>query len=335
MTIASKLRLALLAPLIAVMSLFATAMLANAQEKVTIQIDGAAVPYYLPLYVAQKEGYFKEQGLDVEFLYANAADILNNVAAGNVQFGFPNGDAVISARANGIPVKVVHSTYQRGIGAVLFKNSSGIKTPADLVGKKVAVTSYGSPNYIQLQVMMSQAGKSIDDVKVEVVGTGAILDALKSDQVDAIVFSMLRYYALKAEGIDVGMIASDDFLPSHGNVLVTSDAYLASNAAQVKGFVAALDKALKHIIDGDVEKEVQMAIKDYAPTFAPQEKVVTEIIKEVFIKTLWQSEDTAKNGFGYGNIAGWQKTIDVAAEYKAIPAPFPAADLVVEKPSGL
>lgn len=329
------LRAAALAVPLMLLAFAAATVAARADEKVTIQIDGAAVPYYLPLYVAQKEGYFKEQGLEVEFLYANAADILNNVAAGNVQFGFPNGDAVISARANGIPVKVVHSTYQRGIGAVLFKSASGIKSPADLAGKKVAVTSYGSPNYIQLQVMMSQAGKSIDDVKVEIVGTGAILDALKSDQVDAIVFSMLRYYALKAEGVDVGMIASDDFLPSHGNVLVTSDSYLASNPQQVKGFIAALDKALKHVVEGDVEKEVKMAIADYAPTFAPQEKLVTEIIKEVFIKTLWQSEDTKANGFGYGKIAGWQKTIDVAAEYKAIPEAFPAADLVVEKPSEL
>ncbi|MDS1137606.1 ABC transporter substrate-binding protein [Nitratireductor indicus] len=308
---------------------------ATAQEKVTIQIDGAAVPYYLPMYVADHYGYFKEEGLEVEFLYANAADILNNIAAGNVQFGFPNGDAVISARANGLPVKVVHSTYQRGIGAVLFKQASGIKTPADLAGKKVAVTSYGSPNYIQLQVMMSQAGKSVEDANVEIVGTGAILDALKSDQVDAIVFSMLRYYALKAEGVDVGMIPSDDYLPSHGNVLVTSENYLAANPKVVKGFIAALDKALKHIVDGDVAQEVSMVIDTYTPTFAPQKDIVTEIINEVFVKTLWQSDDTKANGFGYGNIASWQKTIDVAKEYEAIPDSFDAADMVVEKPADL
>lgn len=318
--------------LVAIMAVAATAARA---EKVTIQIDGAAVPYYLPLFVADKYGYFKEQGLEVEFLYANASDILNNIAAGNVQFGFPNGDSVISARANGLPVKVVHSTYQRGIGATLFKKSSGIKTPADLVGKKVAVTSYGSPNYIQLQVMMSQIGKKIEDINVQIVGTGAIIDALKSDQVDAVTFSALRYYALKNDGVDVGMIASDDFMPSHGNVLVTSDAYLASNKAQVKGFITALDKALKHIIDGDPAKEVAMVIKDYTPTFAGQEKLVTEIINEVFIKTLWQSPDTEKNGFGYGNLADWQKNIDIAVQYKVIPTTFDAKDMVVEKPADL
>lgn len=304
-------------------------------EKVTIQIDGAAVPYYLPMYVADHYGYFEEQGLEVEFLYANAADILNNIAVGNVQFGFPNGDGVIAAKANGLPIKVVHTTYQNGIGATIFKASSGITAPADLVGKKVAVTSYGSPNYIQLQVMMAQAGKSVDDVTVEIVGTGAILDALKADQVDAIVFSMLRYYALQAEGIDVGMLRSDDYLPSKGNVLVVSDDYLSSNGPAVAGFIAALNKGIEHIANGNVEDEVKMSVADYTPTFAGQEALVSEIISEVFLKSLWQSDDTASHELGYGNLASWQATIDTAAEYEVIPQGFDAADLVVELPSSI
>jgi NitT/TauT family transport system substrate-binding protein len=323
------------ASVIAFSGLALAAVHAQELKPVVIQIDGAAVPYYLPLYVADHYGYFKEQGLQVEFLYANAADILTNVAAGNVQFGFPNGDAVIAARANGLPIKVVHTTYQQGIGATLFKTSSGIAKPEDLVGKTVAVTSYGSPNYIQLQVMLAQAGKSIDDVTVEVVGTGAILDALKADQVDAIVFSMLRYYALKAEGVDVGMIRSDDFLPSKGNVLVTSEAYLGDNGAEIAGVIAALDKGIQHIVDGNVSDEVTMAITNYAPTFAGQEALVSEIISEVFVKTLWQSEDTAAHELGYGNLASWQTTIDTSAQYQVIPQSFSAGELVVELPSSI
>lgn len=316
----------------------ATAMTpASAQDTtaVTIQIDGAAVPYYLPLFVADHYGYFEEAGLDVDFLYANAADIMTNVAVGNVQFGFPNGDAVIAARANDLPVKVIHTTYQNGIGAVMFKKSSGIETPADLAGKKVAVTSYGSPNYIQLQVMMGQAGKSIDDVNVEVVGTGAIVEALASDQVDAIAFSMLRYYNLKADGVDVGMIRADDYLPSKGNVLVASEDYIASNPAEVAGFISALNKGIKHIADGDVRAEIDMAVAEYAPTFAGQEELVTEIITEVFLKSLWQSADTEAYELGYGNLASWQTTIDTALEYDVIPVGFDASELVIELPSSI
>ncbi|MEG2017443.1 MAG: ABC transporter substrate-binding protein, partial [Clostridium sp.] len=39
-------------------------------KKVSIQIDGAAVPYYAPLYLAQEKGFFAEEGLEVEFFYA-------------------------------------------------------------------------------------------------------------------------------------------------------------------------------------------------------------------------------------------------------------------------
>ncbi len=84
-----------------------------------------------------------------------------------------------------------------------------------------------------------------------------------------------------------------------------------------------------------VMPEVALVIEKYTPTFAPQKQVVTEIINEVFVKTLWQSEDTKANGFGYGNIADWQKTIDTAVQYKAIPEKIEAADFVVEKPAGL
>ena len=92
-------------------------------RKVSIQIDGAAVPYYAPLYLAQEKEYFTEQGLDVEFYYSAGADIVKNVGVGNVEFGFPNTDSVIVGRGAGIPVKVVHTTYQHELGATIFKPS--------------------------------------------------------------------------------------------------------------------------------------------------------------------------------------------------------------------
>ncbi len=303
---------------------------AQAADKVTIQIDGAAVPYYAPLYVAVANGQFARHGLDVQFVYANAADIVKNVAAGNVEFGFPNGDAVVAARANGVPVKVIHTTYQRGIGAVLFKKSSGITGPASLKGRNLAVTSYGSPNYIQLQVMLKSAGLGLDDVHVEIVGTGAITDALKGGQVDAIVFSELRAYTLKADGVDVGVIRADDYLPSHGNVVVAGEGWLAGHRAQAKAFDQALDEALAWIIAGHAAEAVALSVDKFAPTMKGQEALVTQVLNDVFIPTVWQGPATAQNGLGYGDLASWQKTIDVQADYHVIPQAFKAGDLVIQ-----
>lgn len=297
--------------------------------KVTIQIDGAAVPYYAPLYVAKEKGYFADQGLDVDFLYASAADIVKNVAVGNVQFGFPNADSVIMARAQGLPVKVVHTTYQHGLGATIFVDGKGIDKPADLKGKKVAVTSLGSPNYIQLQVLLKKNNLSLNDVNVEVVGTGAIVQALADGKVDAIVFSMLRTIELQAQGVKAREFRSDDFLPSFGNVLITSDQLLKEQPDTVKRFITGLNKGIEDIVKGDPRAAVDLAVNKYAPTFKGKEEVVTRIIKEVFIPYLWQSDYTKQHGLGAADLDRWQKAIDVLAEYKVIDKAISAKDFVV------
>ncbi|MHB8185717.1 MAG: ABC transporter substrate-binding protein [Dermatophilaceae bacterium] len=297
---------------------------------VTLQIDGAAVPYYAPLYSAVDQGFFAKHNLHVTFAYAAGSDILQNVAAGNVAFGFPNGDSVITAAGNGVPVKVVHTTYQQGIGALMFnKDTSGIKSPADLKGKKIAVTDLGSPNYIQLQAMLASAKLSLSDLTVSTIGSGAIVQALQSGQVDAILFSRLRYYALQTAGFPVGEILSDKYLPSFGNVVVTSPDYLKNNPDVVKGFTEGLDEGIKYVTD-NTSTAVSAAITKYASTFVGQDAALTKVVTDVYVADLWHSADTKKYGVGYGDLKRWQAAIDEQAKYKLIPASFESKTLVVE-----
>ena len=298
---------------------------------VSIQIDGSAVPYYAPLYMAKEKGYFEEEGLNVEFYYAAAADIVKNVAAGNVEFGFPNADAVVTAKSQGIPVKVVHTTYQAGLGSIIFGSDSGIKTPADLKGKKVAVTSLGSANYFQLQAALKSEGLSINDVQVEIVGTGAILNALTEKQVDAIVFSKLRTIELNNSGYAASEIECDKFFPSFGNVLVSSDKLINEKPEVVKGFSKALTKGIEYVMDGHVEEAVDFSIKEYAPTFAEKRDVVVQILNKVFIETLWQSDYTKTNGIGASNAEKWQKLIDNSVNYGTIEKGLKAEELLYTK----
>lgn len=303
---------------------------AFAVDKVIFQIDGGAVPFYSPLYAGVENGFFEEQDIEVEFIYAGASDILTNIAAGNVQFGFPNGDAVIAAVGSGLPVKVVHTTYQRGIGALLAKSQSGIETYADLKGKTVAVTSLGSPNYLQLQVGLKKAGLALEDVKVEIVAGGAIVQALQSDTVDAIIFSELRKYALEANGFNVNMILSNDFLPSFGNVVVTSDTILDSNPDLVKRLTNAVTKSYEWVIDGNVDNALQISFDKYTPTWADQAEILSTAFEDTFVKSVWQSDLTREKGLGSANFDAWQQNIDILVEYGVLGTAPKAADFVVD-----
>ncbi|QQO10559.1 ABC transporter substrate-binding protein [Breznakiella homolactica] len=304
---------------------------AGGTKKVTIQIEGSAVPYYTPIFTAIDRGYFAEEGLEVEYLFGNAADIAKNVSVGNVEFGFPNGEPIITAKSQGIPVMVVHSTLQHGLGSTIFLKDSGIRTPADLKGKKIAVTSFGSSNYVQLQVLLEKNGMSLKDVTVEIVGTEAIVPALVNKRVDAICFSMLRTFELQYQGIDVAEFRSDEFLPSFGNVLVTGKDYLEKNRETVQKFVRALNKSMEFIAASkdNTREAVTATIKNHTPTYAGREDYMTDIISEVYAGYLWTSDDTKKNGFGYGNVTRWQETADIMKQFEIITSTVSAQDMVV------
>ncbi|QUW17830.1 ABC transporter substrate-binding protein [Agrococcus sp. Marseille-Q4369] len=299
---------------------------------VTLQIEGSAVPYYAPIYEAIEQGYFADEGLNVEVLYAEGATVVQNVAAGNVDFGFPNGPGVVAAYANGVETRVVHTTYQTGIGSILFnEETSGIETVADLRGRTIAVTDLGSPQYLALQLLLQDNGVDISEVEIKVIGVGAIIQALQNGEVDAVSFNSVRYYALKSQGFPVGQFLTDPALPSHGNVLIAGNELLEQQPEVVASFIAALDQGLQYVIENPAES-VDMSIEQYAPTFEGQNEAITEVINEVYIAQLWNSEDTEVHGFGYGNLPRWQESIDVLVEGGLIAESFDAADLVIEEP---
>lgn len=297
---------------------------------VNIQIDGAAVPYYAPLYVAQEKGFFADQGLNVSFYYASASEIVKNVGSNNIEFGFPNADPVIIGRANGVPVKIVHTTLQNGLGSVIFKDSSGIKNPSDLKGKTIGITSYGSPNYSQLKILLDKHDLSIDDVNIKIIGTGAIVNALVTDQVDAISFSMLRTYELKANGEHVSEFRSNEFATTYGNVLIVSDDFLETNPELVNKFVIALNNSLELITDGNLEEAVDISIDNYAQAAKSNREKFISIIDDAYINGLWQSDDTKQYGFGYNNSDRYQVFIDDLVKYGIINKSYDAKELLGE-----
>lgn len=297
--------------------------------KVTIQIEGSAVPYYAPIFTAIEKGFFAEEGLTVEYMFGNAADIAKNVAVGNVEFGFPNGEPVITARSQGIPVKVVHSTLQHGLGATIYLNGKGISSPKDLKGKSVAITSLGSSNYVQLQSLLKENGMTLNDIKLEVIGTEAIVPALVNGRVDAICFSMLRTFELKSQGIDVAEFRSDEFMPSFGNVLITGETYLDKNPGTVAAFKRALNKSLTFLSDSDnLTATIPGIIAKYTPTYEGKEDYMTDIIGSVYAGYLWTSDDVQAHGFGYSNADKWQDTADKMFEYGLLENRVDASSLV-------
>ena len=149
--------------------------------------------------------------MDVEFYYASASEIVKNVAANNVEFGFPNSDPKLSLDDQ--------MEFQLKLFILLIKKKSrihylqkefyySVSPPKIYKGKTIGITSlWKSLTLFSLQVILEQVGLSLDDVSIKIIGTGAIVNSLVSDQVDAISFSMLRAYDLQEQGLTVESFA--------------------------------------------------------------------------------------------------------------------------------
>jgi len=111
--------------------------------------------------IAEKQGFFKEAGLEIEVLYTEGgASTLTPLLAGSIDVAMSNGIlGVIGAYSKGAPVRII-SAEGTGAGDAFWyaPTASGIKSLKDTNGKTVAFSSPGSSTNLILLQLVKQAG---------------------------------------------------------------------------------------------------------------------------------------------------------------------------------
>ncbi|MGH7783962.1 MAG: ABC transporter substrate-binding protein, partial [Candidatus Binatia bacterium] len=109
-------------------------------RKVRVSIPAANVTY-LPFYAAKDKGYYREEGLDVEFILMPASIASTAVLTGDIDY---NGavTGVVAAAVKGQPIKAVIFTMRSPVQGLMAKPE--IKDFQQLKGKKIGVSSPGS-----------------------------------------------------------------------------------------------------------------------------------------------------------------------------------------------
>ena len=122
------------------------AQTAAAADKVTFVTDFGFNGRHAYYYVALEKGYYTKQNIDLTIVRGQgSADAIKQVAAGTAQIGFADASVVVLSRANDqIPVKFISVVYAKPPHAVYVLKDSGIKTPKDLEGKKLADTAFSA-----------------------------------------------------------------------------------------------------------------------------------------------------------------------------------------------
>ena len=220
----------------------------TAAEKVRVGLAAPGYTPYAPVHAAAELGYYKAKGLDVELtvyrgggaaqqaLAAKAADMINY---------FPPGMAL--AVKKGVKEKIVAAggTLTPHGWHLLVRADSGVKSLADLAGKKIGVTSKASTtDFYALWAANSGGGKAQN---IPLGGRG-LVPALKSGDIDAAVLWPNLTLRLIEGGTYRSLVNYGKAMkPNLPEVWVASQSFIDTKPKAIKGFLEAVMKATKYM----------------------------------------------------------------------------------------
>ena len=216
------------------------------QPKEKVRIGYLEVMDDAQVMVAKDAGFFDKHGLDAELqLFGSGTDLIKAIVGGQLQAGVLGFTNAVSWKAQGADVKVVGGA-QMGYHSLLVGKDSGIKTVADLKGKRLASQKQGSTADIVLQgVTLKSAGLTRSDLTFSYVEPAAAIQALAAGQVDAaFVFEPFEKIAATTFGAQ-RIYEIGEVWPFPCMVVITSGKLLSENRALVDKILDAQYDAIK------------------------------------------------------------------------------------------
>ena len=280
---------------------------------------------FAQFYLAQQSGAYADAGLDVTLQNKIDPDLITLLGQGAVDIGSGDGTSVIPAVSQGIPVVYTSTIYGQFPSIVLAKADSGIKTAADLKGKKIGIPGKYGSSWIMLQALLQSAGLTPADVDIVEFPDFGQAAALQQGAVDAATgFANNEPIQLRKAGIEPVVLTVDDIVPLPGPGLVTGRATLEAKRDALAAFTLVTLNAMDEIA-ADPQKGLDAtfaAVPDLAKDPELQRQVLDATI------AAWQSPRT--DAYGTIDRDGWQKSLDFMTKLGLVPNPVTVDQLVDE-----
>jgi NitT/TauT family transport system substrate-binding protein len=250
----------------------------------------------MPYMIARDRGFFREEGLEVEFIFMKAIQTVQAMLAGGVDFGTATGTA-ISAAVNGADVRVVFALTDKPSFDMIAQ--PGIANVQQMRGKKLGISAPGSLTEILARQILIVNKIPLDQVTMLPLGTSDITYiALKAGTIDATMLQVPQNFIAQDEGYRRIAAGADVYRAVQGG-LTTTKAVITERPEVVTRVIRATQKALRLIRndkkfavefikgpyldmgkdrDKYAERVYETALQFFLPSGAVDEKLQREMI---------------------------------------------------------
>lgn len=287
-------------------------------KEVSLVLDWYPNAVHSFLYVAEKEGYFAQEGLKVAIKMPaeNPADGVKLVGAGKETFALYYQPDVLIARTNeNVPIVSVAAVVRKPLNTIMAPKASGISSPKELAGRTVGYPSIPLDENI-LHTMVRTAGGDPARVKLQDIGWD-LIPAIATRKVDAIIGGYLNHekILLEKQGIPMNAWSPADFgVPNYYElVLITSEQTAKNDRATVEAFWRAAARGFDQV-KMNSGKALEVLLANQKKEF-PLEADVEKESLSILIPLM---DDDGKAKFGAQDKDTWEKVAAWLAAEKVL-----------------
>ena len=198
------------------------------------------------VWVAKEAGLFKENGLDVQLIFIGSSSVVTQaVIAGDVPIAIMSGSTAISSQLAGADLVIAASTKKDPAQAFLI-TAKGILQPAQLRGKKLAVSRLGASSDFILRVILKKIGLVPDkDVAIIQVGSSPVrMAALANGVADGTALTFEEMMVAKKMGFNVMLNLMEFGVEALNSDVVTTRRYIRESRDTVQRFIKGMVKGV-------------------------------------------------------------------------------------------
>lgn len=203
---------------------------------------------FAPFYLAEKKGYFTDEGLRVKYNWGFEFDGVKLVGANQSDFAIVGGDQILQARAQGVPIVYVGNWYNAFPITFVSLADKDIKSPQDLIGKKVGLPGLFGATYTAWRALLYTQKLDESNINVRDIGFTQ-MQALTQGTVDVVgAYANNEPVQLELAGKKVNEINIWDYAKLIGNGIATNETTLKQRPEVVQRFVRALTRGVQDSI---------------------------------------------------------------------------------------